>query len=470
MKIHSLIASLILAALLLTACGAGGENAAGSSESVLPPEITEAQPDTPVSAPAPAPAAEPTPEPTPAPTPESTPVPLPARTIVPLDELSDDTFVRVLDYIPGIYVDLKYATEENFTGQRIYPFENTEAYLRCGTVKKLMKAEEKAEAAGYRLKIWDAYRPVSAQFRLWEIVPNPVYVANPNTGYSSHSRGNTVDITLVYADGSRVQMPTGFDDFSAKADRNYSDCTAEEKENALFLQNLMIECGFTPYQGEWWHFADTASYPVGQGFEPPEMVREAWSEDEAVSVQYQVYSTDKANTMHISFAGISERREPVWRYDMEINTEGQGLPAAGIGTYGGKYYLQTGSAIRAFQVSDGKILWTNLDFKGPVLTASVFDDSGVLYAGGWEQTDLLVIDTDGKTLAYIDLPDYAGPAIVLEETRAKLVFAASSDGLGMYYVDLRDYSVTLPESEPADNIAASVSDAPEGAYGRRIEG
>ena len=466
MKVRSMIVSLILLSFLLSSCGAGREKAYTSLENEASPEITAAQP----TAPPPEHSTEPTPEPTPSPTPEPTPIPLPERVITPLEELGDDTFVRVLDYIPNIYVDLKYATEENFTGKRIYPFEYSEAYLRCGTVKKLIVAEEKAEEAGYRLKIWDAFRPVSAQFRLWEIVPNPVYVANPNNGYSSHSRGNTVDITLVYENGYRVQMPTGFDDFTTKADRDYSDCTAEEKENALFLQNLMVECGFTPYKGEWWHFADTVSYQVGQSFEPPELVLESWSEETAVSVQYQFYFTGKKNTVHISFAGISEQREPVWRYDTELNIGGQASSAKEIGTNNGLYYYQTESAIRAFRISDGKILWTNLDFGGPCLTSSVFDDAGTLYVGGWERTDLIVIDANGKTLAYIDLPDYASPRIELEETRAKLSFDyGPNESENVVYVDLRDYSVVLPEIEPSDNPAEPVSDIPVGVTGRQIE-
>ena len=285
MEKRNILTSLLLALILSLFC-ACGQNA---PDRALDNPLVSAEDPIPGGTEAPAPTDTPAPLASiPVETSESapvpTPVPLPAHTPVPLGELDNDAFVRVLDYIPSIYVDLKYATYDNFTKHRIYPFENTEAYLRCGTVKKLMAAEEKAEAAGYRLKIWDGFRPVSAQFRLWEIVPNPVYVANPNTGFSSHSRGNTVDLTLVSLDGSTVQMPTGFDDFTPKADRDYSDCTVEEAENALFLQNLMIECGFTPYQGEWWHFSDTDSFPVAQSFEPPEMVPETWSKEEAVSV------------------------------------------------------------------------------------------------------------------------------------------------------------------------------------------
>ena len=89
-----------------------------------------------------------------------------------------DEFVRIVDYVPEAVTDLKYATTENFTGQVIYDF--TEAYARYGTVAKLAQAQEIFSQQGYRIKIWDAYRPVSAQFRLWEICPDGNFVSNPN--------------------------------------------------------------------------------------------------------------------------------------------------------------------------------------------------------------------------------------------------------------------------------------------------
>lgn len=186
-------------------------------------------------------------------------------------ELAEDTLVRVVDYIPGIRQELPYATENNFTGQRIYDF--TDAYLRYGTVKKLEKVCEELAQQGLRLKIWDGFRPVAAQFRLWEVCPDPDYVANPNTHFSSHSRGNTVDVTLVDENGKELEMPTGFDDFSGLADRDYSDCTETAAANARMLQDLMEKYGFSGYFEEWWHYADTQSYPVEESFEPKSMSR-----------------------------------------------------------------------------------------------------------------------------------------------------------------------------------------------------
>ena len=176
-------------------------------------------------------------------------------------EPEDDEYVLVKKYIPDIYVELRYATENNFTGVKIYDF--TEAYLRYGTVKKLAQVQKELKQQGYSLKIWDAYRPFEAQQKLWEVYPDPNYVANPANGMKKHNLGGTVDITMVAADGSVISMPTEFDDFSLKADRDYSDIEDEEAvKNVMILQNAMGNNGFTGYQGEWWDYSDTVEYEV----------------------------------------------------------------------------------------------------------------------------------------------------------------------------------------------------------------
>ena len=184
-----------------------------------------------------------------------------AREPEPEPEPAEDALVDVCTYLPGVYADLRYATENNFTGQVIYDF--TQPQLRYGTLKKLAQAQEMLAERDLALKIWDAYRPVSAQFRLWEVCPDPQYVADPTKGYSGHSRGNTVDVTLVSADGSPVPMPTDFDDFTAMADRDYSDVSdTAAYDNVRLLEDTMVSCGFRPYSAEWWHFTDTTDYPV----------------------------------------------------------------------------------------------------------------------------------------------------------------------------------------------------------------
>lgn len=179
----------------------------------------------------------------------------------------DDTLVCVNLYAPQIRVELAYATDGNFTGKVIYEFKD--AYLRYGTLKKLVKANEALCEHGVGILIWDGFRPVSAQAKLWEVCPDPKYVSHPVTGKRAHCRGNAVDVTLYdLQTGALIEMPTGFDDFSKRADRDYRDCSATQKKNALLLENIMKENGFKPYSAEWWHFTDRIDYPVEETFDP----------------------------------------------------------------------------------------------------------------------------------------------------------------------------------------------------------
>lgn len=172
----------------------------------------------------------------------------------------DGQLVRILDYIPDAEVDLRYATTNNFTGTIIY--DDPEAYLCYGTVKKLISVQKELKEMGYRILIWDAYRSTEAQSRLWETFPNPTFVANPNNGITSHSQGNTIDISLVYDDGNPVEMPSAFDEFSAIADRDYSDVSETAASNSRLLEDVMYKNGFKGYSGEWWDYSDTDRYEL----------------------------------------------------------------------------------------------------------------------------------------------------------------------------------------------------------------
>ena len=177
-----------------------------------------------------------------------------------IPEPNNEDLVEISKYIPNIVVELKYATTDNFTGVVIY--DNNVAMLRYGTVKKLINVQKELNELGYTLVIWDAYRPKEAQFKLWDVCPDSRYVANPHKGFSSHSRGNTIDITIQKLNGDFVEMPTKFDEFSRLADRDYSDVSNIAKENSLLLETLMKKYGFKPYSAEWWHYSDTKSYDV----------------------------------------------------------------------------------------------------------------------------------------------------------------------------------------------------------------
>jgi D-alanyl-D-alanine dipeptidase len=174
-------------------------------------------------------------------------------------------FVRVRDCLPQVGVDLRYAGTDNFTGQTIYAF--TDACLRYGTVEKLSRAQEALEEQGFSLLIWDAFRPVEAQFTLWEVCPHrrtwpilrPLLLSQQgqHRGWDPDGPG-----------GERCRDASGFDDFSPLADRDYSDVSPAAAANAQLLEDVMEECGFRPYSGEWWHFTDTDDYPVEEDFSP----------------------------------------------------------------------------------------------------------------------------------------------------------------------------------------------------------
>ena len=199
--------------VLVTGCSAITENVQlpeAAEPQATQTEVWEVKLTGEIPAPEPIPTEAAVEEPLPAETTENTPA-----TAQP--EPADEELVLIKDYIPDIMIDLKYATTDNFTGVVIY--DSGEALLRYGTVKKLMLVQEELHKEGYSLIVWDAFRPVEAQFKLWDICPDPAYVANPYKGFSKHSRGNTVDISIVALDGSSVEMPSAFDDFSALADR-----------------------------------------------------------------------------------------------------------------------------------------------------------------------------------------------------------------------------------------------------------
>ena len=191
----------------------------------------------------------------------------PPEETYPPREPEDTDFVRIVDYIPTARVELAYATVNNFTGCRIYDF--ADAYLRYGTIRKLVKVSEELAEHGVGLIIWDGFRPAAAQAKLWEICPDPTFVSHPVTGKRTHCRGNTVDISVYdLKTGEDLPVPTGYDNFTAYADRDYGDCSEDAAANARLLEQIMEKHGFTPYFAEWWHFADTEEYPVDEYFNP----------------------------------------------------------------------------------------------------------------------------------------------------------------------------------------------------------
>ena len=126
----------------------------------------------------------------------------------PFGELNDTTFVNLKEFSTDFVYDMKYATEDNFLKAKVY--DCAECYLRLKTVKALMKANSKFIKKGYKIKLYDCYRPLDIQKKMWSIVSDPLYVANPSKG-SIHNRGGAVDISLVNSNGIELDMGTSFD-------------------------------------------------------------------------------------------------------------------------------------------------------------------------------------------------------------------------------------------------------------------
>lgn len=161
--------------------------------------------------------------------------------------------VNILDLDSTIVIELKYATEDNFLGDTLYSANI--CLLRKPVADRLVKVHQLLRKKGYGLKIWDGYRPLSVQRKMWEKLPDPKFVANPKRG-SNHNRAAAVDVTLVDLDGNELEMPTYFDDFSPKARSNYANVSQAAKTNRKILQDAMRSQGFQTISSEWWHFND----------------------------------------------------------------------------------------------------------------------------------------------------------------------------------------------------------------------
>lgn len=150
-----------------------------------------------------------------------------------------------------IPLDMKYATADNFLKEAVYPC--AECWLRSETAAAVLKAQAYFLEKGYSLHIWDCYRPRRIQYKMWEIVNNPSYVADPRKG-SIHNRGGAVDLTLATLDGELLDMGTDFDYFGPESHREYAQLTPEQKTNRALLQAGMEAAGFVGLPSEWWHY------------------------------------------------------------------------------------------------------------------------------------------------------------------------------------------------------------------------
>lgn len=165
--------------------------------------------------------------------------------------ISDTAFVSLKDYGKDFFYDMKYASENNFLKAKVY--DCPECYLRFKTVKALINANKAFLKQGYKIKVYDCYRPLDVQKKMWAIVSDPSYVADPAKG-SIHNRGGAVDITLTDYSGNELDMGTAFDYFGPEASHNNKNLSAEALANRKILKDIMVRNGFKPLVSEWWHY------------------------------------------------------------------------------------------------------------------------------------------------------------------------------------------------------------------------
>jgi len=160
--------------------------------------------------------------------------------------------VEIKKYVPGIVLDIRYATTNNFMHRRMYT--EVKAFARLPVAEALKAVEEDLKTKGLGLKIYDAYRPYTVTVKFYEMAHDTNFVADPHKG-SRHNRGCALDLTVInLKTGKELDMPTGYDSFSVKAAANYTNLPKAEIANRELLKNAMEAHGFKIYRTEWWHY------------------------------------------------------------------------------------------------------------------------------------------------------------------------------------------------------------------------
>lgn len=163
-----------------------------------------------------------------------------------------EPLVDVSSVVPDAVLDLRYATPNNFLGQALYP-PKARCLLRKSVAEKLSKAAQALREQGFRMKLFDCYRPRSVQWKMWQRLPKPGYVADPKKG-SHHNRGAAVDLTLAGPNAEPVELPTDFDNFTRAAHHSFEGGTEASRRHREVLRVAMEAAGFKKNRMEWWHY------------------------------------------------------------------------------------------------------------------------------------------------------------------------------------------------------------------------
>jgi zinc D-Ala-D-Ala dipeptidase len=172
-----------------------------------------------------------------------------------ISKMPDSVFVDITGFTKLFGFQMKYATKDNFLKEQVY--DCAKCLLRVESVKGLIKAEKLFRDQGYMISFFDCYRPLYIQKRMWEILPDSRYVANPTkTGSgSNHNRGAAIDMTITDLSGKELDMGTAFDHFGEEAHLAYTKLSEKVLENRKILKTTMEKAGFVPQNSEWWHFS-----------------------------------------------------------------------------------------------------------------------------------------------------------------------------------------------------------------------
>jgi D-alanyl-D-alanine dipeptidase len=168
--------------------------------------------------------------------------------------LLKNNLVDVAQYSDGIKINLLLATDDNFLDMNVYG--RPVCLLQKDTLDKLNQAQEKFQADGYSIIIYDAYRPYSVTVQLYDKFKDGTYVAGPRIG-SVHNKGGAIDMSLVDKNGIPLEMPSPIHTLDSTSNRSNPNMTAEARENMEYMAKIMRSCGFSTIASEWWHFSDT---------------------------------------------------------------------------------------------------------------------------------------------------------------------------------------------------------------------
>ncbi len=166
--------------------------------------------------------------------------------------LHDSTLVDISSLSKDFVIDMRYATVDNFLGEKVY--DCAQCWVRYEVAKSLLRVSASLKRRGLRLTLYDCYRPLKVQRKMWAIMPRPGYVANPYTSGSIHNRGAAVDVSLTDREGNALKMGTDFDHFGKEARHSYQDLPPKMLQNRKLLKATMESFGFKAIRSEWWHY------------------------------------------------------------------------------------------------------------------------------------------------------------------------------------------------------------------------